>query len=227
MSDLRQRRLERALAPGDIDAEGRLLRERLRRGDLDETCLAAAADLGFEPARIALGRPAPEGPFSAGLATRVDFRVPGVAVRVAIAAVRVLVPFWEASTDHDGLPRAISAASACRLSPSDRDLRAAARQHANDLWNGRHELPNQSHMFASRVAAENLCRAAGARETPGNTRKVEIRQWSKRAIDSALLALLSVDPPLSDEEVCAQVGLSVVREVVPWLLGSGDPLLQL
>lgn len=56
MSDRDLRAFERAAASGDADAEARLLAARLRAGLLPEGWLEAAARLGHEPARRALGR---------------------------------------------------------------------------------------------------------------------------------------------------------------------------
>lgn len=54
--DQERRALERAAASGDADAEARLLATRVRAGELPEGWLEAAARLGHEPARRALGR---------------------------------------------------------------------------------------------------------------------------------------------------------------------------
>lgn len=59
MSDRDLRALERAAASGDAEAEARLLVGRLRAGELPEGWLEAAARLGHEPARRALGRRVP------------------------------------------------------------------------------------------------------------------------------------------------------------------------
>lgn len=59
MPDERTRNLERAAAQGDVDAEAKLLLERVRAGDLFEERLKLAAYLGHEAAVVALDSPGP------------------------------------------------------------------------------------------------------------------------------------------------------------------------
>ncbi|MCW8139327.1 MAG: hypothetical protein KIT58_10540 [Planctomycetota bacterium] len=62
MTDQRLRALERDALHGDVEAQARLLLERVRVGDLTEERLRLAAYLGDERARLALGESAPEPP---------------------------------------------------------------------------------------------------------------------------------------------------------------------
>lgn len=55
MADERQRELERKASAGDVEAEAKLLLERVRSGDLTEERLKLAAYLGHEPAAVAVG----------------------------------------------------------------------------------------------------------------------------------------------------------------------------
>ena len=55
MTDERQRELERQASSGDVQAEVKLLLERVRAGELTEDQLRLAAFLGHEPAGSALG----------------------------------------------------------------------------------------------------------------------------------------------------------------------------
>ena len=55
MTDLRLRQYQRAAAVGDVDAEARYLRERVRAGTLSEGKLRLAAYAGHEAARLTLG----------------------------------------------------------------------------------------------------------------------------------------------------------------------------
>ena len=62
MTDSKLRELERQAAQGGVEAQAKLLLERVRVGDLDKAKLELAAYLGNEASRVALGKDAPEVP---------------------------------------------------------------------------------------------------------------------------------------------------------------------
>jgi hypothetical protein len=92
VADDRLRDLERRAQAGDLEAQARLLRERLRAGDLTQGRLELAAYLGHEPARVALGPTAPDEPADLNaLAGGLQKWGPPAVLRAVAAATRSFV----------------------------------------------------------------------------------------------------------------------------------------
>jgi len=136
VSDRRLRELERLREAGDRPAAVRLLRERLRSGDLDPERLALLAYVGDEVAAEALGEaaPRPSRDLESWLRGLARWGRPAFA-RAATAAARLVLPFWELTAPEDARPReAIAAAEACLADPGapaaeEARARAEAAQH--------------------------------------------------------------------------------------------------
>lgn len=114
MSDARLRDAERRWRDtGAVEDEADYLRERLRAGDLAQTALELAAECGYEPAALALGRPL-ERPETIVTWAR------GVARHGTLVAVRIVVALAaaveELADDHSR--GCLHAAEAYALAPS-------------------------------------------------------------------------------------------------------------
>lgn len=127
MADTRARKLSRAAAGGDQQAEARGLLERVRRGELARERLELAAYLGHAVARLAHGDRIFGAAAEAGL---VDFEAwvrgldqwPGALVRAALAAARCAQVEWigthsTASWEVTGVEAAIAAAETLVATP--------------------------------------------------------------------------------------------------------------
>jgi hypothetical protein len=102
MADARLQQLRRAWDEGDLDAQVRLLRERMRTGELSEERVRVVAVVGWKPACLVLGREAdrPVGLILESL----ERESQETRVRVAIAATRALDELrreWEQTTQTE------------------------------------------------------------------------------------------------------------------------------
>jgi hypothetical protein len=104
MTDQRLRDLEREAARGDLQAQARLLLERVRVGDLTEEKLRLAAYLGDEAAKLAVAGGGPEAEHEdlatwlTSIETR-GFRRPALEA-IATAAGLALSPNVDSMNDH-------------------------------------------------------------------------------------------------------------------------------
>lgn len=94
MTDQHLRELERAAAQGDLEAEGRLLAERLRAGRLAPRDLSLARSLGDPAALRVEGAEPAEPPPLAALLEALGAREPAWLVRALTAGVRRLLPVY-------------------------------------------------------------------------------------------------------------------------------------
>ena len=129
MSDARTRELERRALLGDHEAQVRLLRARVRAGDLPIERLRLAAYLGHAPSREALGEealpPADLQAWIRGLAAHPDSVLAGV--RAAVVAAERVLPLWEAERPNDDRPRLLIAATVAWIRHPCFDHARAAR----------------------------------------------------------------------------------------------------
>ncbi len=159
MADVRRRRCERAARLGDLDAEGRLLLERVRAGELERERLELAAHLGHRPARRALGLPPlRQAEPLAELVSLARFGRP-VLVRILVVAARRLG--WAPSPVGDEQLRAAAAWCDC---PCPR--------HASSAYQASRSLPEGTQPSFPYYAAM-AAHYAGNMEGPAGGRSLE------------------------------------------------------
>jgi len=158
MADERLRRLARA-SPDDPGARARLLRERLRRGDLPRPHVRLAASLDDPAARLALSAPEPAGRLFVLLAACGQ----EVSVRLAVALAAWSLTAWEAAYPFDPGPReAVRAAEGWLGCPCADCAEEAALRARIEPPPGA-GASAQAALHAARHAAE----AAAAADEPG------------------------------------------------------------
>lgn len=199
MSDEQRRELERRWKEtGDAADEAALLGERLRVGGLTTDRLSIAAALGHEAARQVLGSEAPPRTDP----TRwedggVPFLNRDQTKRAAVAAARHLL----AETDFPGLRPPLDLADVAVACP--------CQAHAVAVVNGFVALPAVTEFthtgFEAAKAIEDAVSAAY---------HVERESQDQRYSVCAAVRVLGAERTLA----------AVAAELVPWLLGHGDPL---
>jgi hypothetical protein len=215
MPDARFRSLQRQAAQGDLQAQGRLLLERVRAGDLDPDGLRLAAYLGDPGAREALGADAPAAPpdlgdWAVGIApSGAGARDPWTRealARVAAAAARAALPAWEEQHPNDRLPRrTVEAIEEWILCPCEDHAEAAlhcsrsTREEEGTGW------------------LERILEALPPREALLAVQRAARIPLSPAAMPSVVMCAARAT---SEETIRA-----AIREaLLPWALGLGDPL---
>jgi len=247
MSDARLRELERRLrASGAVADEAAWLRERARSGELAPERLALAARLGHAAA-------GPPGPGLVGLAeVAAGLDVAG-RMRAAVAVARQRLASWRAVFPNDSRPAgAIAAAEAWLRCPCRRHAQASAQaavvaKHAADYWRYWLAGPRKpARAPVTQLAAEHAARLAAWACPLFESGQERFARWGDLAatlaalradpgadhpFDPALGPVLAAElPPEADGAAAlAAVGYRPVvevlrRELVPWLLGVGDPV---
>lgn len=167
--DEQQRSLERLAAAGDKDAEVLLLVERVRRGAISPERLALLAYVDDATALQYLGSEAPHRP--QGLESWIRGMRPWgrvVWVRAAVAAARLVLPFFEAKKiDDPRVHNAIEAAEAWLVDDTDKAIEEAydAAQMAQGLLTERFGDPfggDPSAVMASITASAEMFRESRA-----------------------------------------------------------------
>jgi hypothetical protein len=223
--DHQTRDLERCAQAGDVSAEVLLLRRRLRAGDLSPEGLSLAAFLGHSASRELLGPEAPEVP--AGYQDwleRLRVRGPEVVMRASVAAAGRVVPLLapllltgDAEHPHPVLGAAEDAL-VCPCLPHVRDVLYAA-QRCEDA----RRRPDAVQLDRQREAAVSSCTSLallfsdpdGAWEVMHHARL-------------GAFAAAQPDPGADHETLPGEAGRlikdAVRAELVPWVLGYGDPV---
>lgn len=203
MSDVRLRELERRRAgTGTVADEAALLRERLRAGRLDRARLEAAACLGDPAAQAALGG-TPDG--------------------------REALTFWWLGYDgEDGEPRWSKVVAALGDEASFRAGLALAWAHLDSAPDG---LQPRFAAWLRAVEGDLLAGVAlperGARPLPGSylTPVIVSLLWPEEASPDDAAAARRPWRRFWNIRCQGQVARDRVRaELVPWLLGQGDPV---
>lgn len=211
MADEGLRRLERRAEAGDLDAQARLLLERVRSGELPAERLRLLFLLDVELAARALGVEIPTArPTSRKLAQELEALGPEVMVRVAVALARVII-----RRDEPYSHRAIRAAEAWILQPDEERARFA-RKAADAIAERRAAIDERLH--ASIEAAEAAARLAHIavfpNEAPGHLGPA---YWLAGCFGAAVRAA-----PGGEEAV----RLALRQEIEPWALGRADPVFE-
>jgi len=228
MSDSELRELERRYrASGSVQAEAAWLRARVQAGELALDCLKLAALLGHEGAHGVLGEAAPEPTlilrewdhpveFNTLFDMVRDCADCGceALVRLIVALSRHLLPLFERERTADFGPRAAIEISERWLVEPDkvsltmlRDAGWAAGASSDDV------------VFEDSVAHQVAELAQRAAEAAQNAHASDRERTLASAEDAALQALHSLDP-----EEAVQLEAAVRAELVPWALGTLDPV---
>lgn len=211
MADESMRRWMRLAGAGDPDAQARLLRERMRSGELPAEKLGLLARLGDPLAAQALGLELPEvRPEPKEWARQLAPLGPEVLVRVAVALSRAVL-----RRDEPYSLRAIRAAEAWALHPCE--ARSIAAGQASDAIAGR-RWAIEAHLHSSVEAAETAARVAQFASLPVGppfTANMDSPYWLGLCARSAIRAA-----PGGEEETSAYLR----QELLPWILGHEDPI---
>lgn len=211
MADEGLRRLERRAGAGDLDAQARLLLERVRLGELPAERLRLLFLLDVELAARALGAERPTArPSARKLAEELEALGSEVMVRVAVALARSII-----RRDEPYSHRAIRAAEAWILHPDAERARFAGNA-ANAITGIRTHLDARLH--SSVEAAEAVARLAQSATLPDEVpTKLPARTWLATCFGAAFRA-----HPGGEEEVRRLLR----EEIEPWVLGQGDPVFE-
>lgn len=206
MTDARLRDLERRFAEsGAATDEVALLVERARLGLLARDRLELAIYLGSQPARDALGGPptvAPRAPRGGvlGWVFKLEPWGPFVSLRAAIAACRLLVKDTD-TPPHEGLLLGLQAAEAYAVDPTPERV-----EWAKTVVVGTPTL------LGTRWHGCRLCVAVVDFMQNGVTNHFV---WKAKAAAGQVAEDLGKEMP---------VRAAIVRELLPWALGHGDPV---
>lgn len=245
--DERLRKLEREAALGGLDAQAKLILQRLRAGELTEKRIRLAAYLGDGAARLALGKEPVRTELNlVALVAGLDRWNKMASVRTIIAGSRLVLPVWEAYHPENRAPRvAIEAAEAWALKPSEENRKAAADAMRRVQW-GYDEPRDEADVSARAVAkaAWHAARAASGQAREWTMVNPRMRGEDPRRILSAQAAEIAwqgisicLGPAAYAEHnhgmsrFSATLGMESLRgaiqtEVVPWALERDDPLLR-
>jgi hypothetical protein len=220
MADERMRELERAAAGGEVEARSRLLRERVRSGDLDAERLALAAHVG-DPAAVLASDAEPERLELMGWVMALDRWGREACVRAVVAAARTVLATWGGRS------------SAVLLGAAEAWLRCPCAEHA--------ALAEQAADDEAPALAAMLHQASGMDEElrvfhearPAEDVEAERREAEEAVIawEAALAATraVAVDEAISATvEGClaaarkgeAGVRAAIRASLVPWALGG-------
>lgn len=211
MADESLRRWERLAEAGDLEARARLLRERMRLGELPAERLGLLALLEDPLAAQALGQELPETrPSPKDWARMLAPLGPEVVVRVAVGLARAVL-----RRDEPYSLRAIRAAEAWVLN-QDKARAEAAGQAADAIAARRWAI--EAHLHSSVEAAEAAARVAQFATLPVGppfTANMDAPYWLGICARSAIRAA-----PGGEDETRA----ALRQEVLPWVMGQGDPI---
>ncbi len=199
--DDRVRGFERAAGHGGVEAQARLLWERVRRGELERERLRLAAHVGDPAARMALAADAPPLPADLRACVRgLEAWGMDALVRAALAAAgRVLHLVPEPAVGWSrGAVEAIAAWLACPCDPHRVELQRLASAPP----------PFAVNAPAAVLAAVNMAES---------TSRTAFARHAVAAAEGALDAEARVDDP------AGEVALALRDGLVPWALGARDP----
>ena len=205
MADEELRRLERLAGAGDLEAEARLLLERLRIGDVSREGVELAAYLGHGAAGVVVPGVTPADPEPLEWVSGLGRWGKEVAVRAAILAARAVLPRFEDVMTHEEGPRkAIRAAEEWLVHPCEAHRVAArlAMEAADDCAREASVEPaaDDDTAFAA-YAARDAARAAAAHDLEHAT------HHACQAFDSAGAVEIPEDPAVTVRQALVAWGL--------------------
>ena len=218
MADLKIRRLERAAGAGDPSAQGQLLLERVRAGELPRERVQIAAALGHAASCVALGRaPLPEIPELDDWLHELDHYGREPLIRAAVAAGQCVWPCLAGGVDELVQPflDALEAAEAWLAQPREatriqaRLLGGEAQEKARRLAGEPQESTGLDDDAV--FAAEVLARVAQA---AGSLKWEDLEQRAHEAIHWAIA---------HDDETPEPIAEEIRQRVLGWALSHVVP----
>lgn len=222
MADERLRRIEREAQSGDIDAQARLLRERVRVGELNLERVRLAAHCGHSVAGLALGEraltvpsPATGEEFFSWTGTLALWGAEAL-VRAAIAAARCVLPIFEDQYPlNTSIRRAVIHCENWLACPCEKHTRAAGQASRNAYW---------AHIQADMPAQAVGTTVSAASNCISNIRVIRARQQpSEHATHYAILSVNAAVAALQSQLVYS----SICESLIEWSLRIRDPILDL
>lgn len=205
MADEELRRLERLAGAGDLEAEARLLRERLRIGDASRDGVEIAAYLGHAAAGRVVPHVAPADLASQEWITGLGRWGKATLVRAALLAGRAVLSRFEQTLTHEQAPReALRAAEEWLVHPCEAHRVAArlAMEAADDCAREAAVIPEaDDDMAFAAYAARDAARAAAAHDL------AHAAYQAAQAFDSAGAVEVPEDPSVVVRRALIEWGL--------------------